>query len=131
VTGVRFVIWLLTNAAGLALAAWLFDGISFDGATWQDKALPLLVVALILGLVTMFVEPVVKFFTFPFIILTIGLLLLVINALMLLLTEWIAGQTGLPGDGGFHVDGFWVALLGSIVITLVTGFINLAVDHED
>lgn len=128
----KIVTWLLTNAVAVAVAAWLFDGIWFDGPTsgsaeWKDKLLPLLLVALILGLVTVFVEPVVKFFSFPFIILTIGLFLLVINALMLLLTEWVAGKA----DIGFHVDGFWPALWGALVITVVTGFIDLIVDDDD
>jgi putative membrane protein len=124
---VRFVTWLLTNAAAIAVAAWLLDGIRLEGATWQDKIVPLLVVALILGLVTMFVEPVVKLLSLPFIILTIGLFLLVINALMLLLTSKIADSL----DVGFHVNGFWTALWGSIIITLVTGFIDIAVLDED
>jgi len=120
---VRFVTWLLTNAAAVAVAAWLLDGITLKGADWQDKIGPLLVVALILGIVTVFVEPVVKVLSLPFIILTIGLFLLVINALMLLLTSWIADKA----DVGFHVEGFWTALVGSIIITIVTGFIDVAV----
>jgi putative membrane protein len=121
--GVRFVTWLLTNAAAIAVAAWLLDGIRIQGTDWQDKILPLLIVSLILGIVTVFVEPVVKVLSLPFIILTIGLFLLVINALMLLLTSWIAEQA----DVGFHVSGFWTALVGSIIITIVTGFIDVAV----
>ena len=117
----KFLAWLLTNAAALAVAAWFLDGISFEGADWQAKILPLLLVSLILGLVTMFVEPLVTFLSIPFIILSIGLFLLVINAGMLLLTAWLADQV----DIGFHVDGFWNALFASIVITLVTGFINV------
>jgi putative membrane protein len=93
----------------------------------QDKFPTVLGVALILGLVNFFVEPVVKFFSIPFIVLTIGLFLLVINALMLLLTAWIADRSGLD----FVVDGFVSALLGAIVITLVTGFINVAVLKDD
>jgi putative membrane protein len=120
---VRFVTWLLTNAAAVAVAAWLLDGITLKGADWQDKIPPLLAVALILGIVTVFVEPVVKVLSLPFIILTIGLFLLVINALMLLLTSWIADKA----DVGFHVEGFWTALVGSIIITVVTGFIDVAV----
>lgn len=119
----RFITWLLTNAAGIAVAAWLLDGITVEGADWKAKAVPLLVVALILGLVTVFVEPIVKVLSLPFIVLTIGLFLLVINALMLLLTSWIAGQA----DVGFHVEGFWTALIGSLIITIVTGFIDIAV----
>lgn len=120
----RFVIWLLTTAAGVAVAAWLLEGISFDGTDWQDKVLPLLGVSLILGLVTTFVAPVVKLLSLPFIILTLGLLLLVINALMLMLTAWLADAF----DLGFTVDGFWAALLGSVVITLATWAIELVLD---
>lgn len=123
----RFVTWLLTNAAGVAVAAWLLGGISFEGDRWQDKIVPLLLVALILGLVTVFVEPVVKVLSLPFIIVTIGLFLLVINALMFMLTGWIADKV----DIGFSVDGFWVALLGSIIVTIVTGFIDIAVLEDD
>ena len=128
----RFVTWLLTTAAAVAVATWLFDGIYFTGpssgtAEIRHKLLPLLLVALILGVVSMYVEPVVKFFSIPFIIVTIGLFLLVINALMLMLTAWIAGQAGI----GFHVDGFWTAVWGSLVITLVNGFIDVAVLEDD
>jgi putative membrane protein len=128
----RFVTWLLTTAAAVAVATWLFDGIYFTGPSTgaeeiQHKILPLLLVSLILGAVSVFVEPVVKFFSIPFIILTIGLFLLVINALMLMLTAWIAGQI----DIGFHVEGFWTAVGGALVITLVNGFIDVAVLEDD
>jgi putative membrane protein len=125
----RILAWLLSNAVALAVAAWLLDGISFDGPSSplgeevQEKIVPLLLAAAIMGLVSVFVEPVVKLLSLPFIVLTIGLFLLVINALMLMLTAWIAGLLGI----GFHVDGFWAALLGSIIITLVTGFIDVTV----
>ena len=128
----RFVTWLLTTAAGVAVATWLFGGIYFTGPTsgqaeLDHKILPLLLVALILGIVSSFVRPVVTFFSIPFIILTLGLFLLVINALMLLLTAWIADGVGI----GFHVDGFWNAVGGSIVITLVNwGTAALAKDDD-
>jgi putative membrane protein len=129
---VRFVTWLLSTAAALAVATWLVDGIYFTGPTsgaaeFKHKVLPLLLVALILGVVSSFVKPVVTFFSIPFIVLTIGLFLLVINALMLMLTAWIAGGVGI----GFHVDGFWTALWGSIVITVVTWFIDVAIVRDD
>jgi len=132
VSRVRFVTWLLTTAAAVAVATWIFHGIYFTGpssgsAEIQHKIGPLLLVALILGVVSMYVEPVVKFFSIPFIILTIGLFLLVINALMLVLTAWIADQVGI----GFHVEGFWTAVGGSLVITLVNSFIDIAVLEDD
>ena len=116
----RFVTWLLTYAAGLAVAAQLLDGIRFTGpshgqAELQEKILPLLLVALILGLVSTFIEPILKLISLPFIILTLGLLLLVINALMLMLTARLADAF----DLGFRVDGFWNALVGSLIVTVV------------
>jgi putative membrane protein len=129
---VRFVTWLLSTAAAVAVATWLFGGIFFTGpssgsAEVQHKILPLLLVALILGAISSFVKPVITFFSIPFIILTLGLFLLVINALMLMLTAWIAGQI----DIGFHVEGFWTAVGGALVITLVNGFIDVAVLEDD
>jgi len=117
---VRFVSWLLSTAVAVAVATWLFDGIYFTGPTsgWDEvkhKIVPLLLVSLILGLVSMLVKPFVTFLSLPFVVLTLGLFLLVINALMLMLTAWFADALGI----GFHVDGFWAALGGSIVITLV------------
>jgi len=129
---VRFVTWLLSTAAAVAVATWLLDGIYFTGPStgWDEvkhKIVPLLVVSLILGVVSAFVKPVVTFFSIPFILLTLGLFLLVINALMLMLTAWIAGALGL----GFHVDGFWNALWGSLIITFVNWFIDLSVMRDD
>lgn len=118
---VRIVSWLLTNAAGLAAAAWLLDGIAFTGpsqglAEVQQKAVPLFLVALLLGLVSAVVKPLLRLLSLPLIVLTLGLFLLVINAAMLVLTSWLAGLW----DIGFSVDGFVTALLGAVVITVVT-----------
>ncbi len=117
----RFLAWLATNALALAVAAQLFDGIRFVGPSGgqreiEEKLVPLLLVAGILGLVTAVVKPIVTLISIPAIILTLGLFLLVVNAAMLLLTGWIAEQL----DIGFRVDGFWAAVGGAIVITVVT-----------
>jgi putative membrane protein len=129
---VRFVTWLLSTAAAVALATWLLEGIYFSGPTHgseeiKHKLVPLLVVSLILGVVSAFVKPVVTFFSLPLVVLTLGLFLLVINALMLMLTAWISGGLGI----GFHVDGFWAALGGSLVITFVNWFIDLSLLRGD
>lgn len=128
----RLLTWLAGTAAALAVATWLMDGIRFSGPTsgtaeLQHKIVPLLLVALILGAISSVVKPVVTFLSIPFIILTLGLLLLVINALMLMLTAWIAGQVGI----GFHVHGFWTALGGSIIITLVNWGLGVTVLKDD
>ena len=123
----KILSWLVTTALAVAAAAWLLPGIRFDGVDGPfleevaDKAVPALVVALIIGAVSLIVEPLVKLLSLPFIVLTLGLLLLVINALMLMLVGWLAGVL----DLGFHVDGFWAALVGSVVITVVTWLLRL------
>ena len=112
----RFVTWLAVNTLALGAAVWLLDGITLTGGDDTDKFLKLVLVGAIFGLVTSFVRPIVTFVSLPLVVLTLGLMLLVINALMLMLTSWIAGTV----DLGFHVDGFWVALLGSIVISIAS-----------
>ena len=121
----RFLSWLVTTAIALAVAAWLIDGIRFTGPTHgseeiKHKLVPLLVVALILGVVTSFVKPVLTILSIPFIIVTLGLFLLVINAMMLKLTSWLADKL----DIGFLVTGFWPAVGGAIVITIVTWIVD-------
>ena len=92
------------------------DGITFGGADAQDKLVPLLLISLIFGVINMFVKPILTILSIPFIIITLGLFLLVINAGMLLFTSWLAEQF----DIAFHVDGFWVAVGGAIIITIAT-----------
>ena len=123
----RLVSWLIVNALALGAAVWLFDGITLTGGTDTEKAVKLVVVGAIFGLITSIVRPVVKFLSLPLIVLTLGLMLLVINALMLLLTSAIAGSV----DLGFHVDGFWVALFGSVVISVASMVLEAVLPGDD
>ncbi len=112
----RILTWLIVNALALGAAVWLFDGITLTGGTDTDRFVKLVVVGAIFGLITSFVRPLVRLLSLPLIILTLGLMLLVINAFMLMLTSAISESL----DLGFNVDGFWVALFGSIVISLAS-----------
>ncbi len=67
-----------------------------------------------------------KLLTLPLLVLTLGLFAFVVNALMLLLTSWICDVLDLP----FKVEGFWSALLGALVISVVTFLINLVLPDE-
>jgi putative membrane protein len=116
----RFLIRVLFNAAALGIATWLFSGISLTGGSDQEKVLTVLLVALIFGVVNAIVKPLFRIVTIPIILLTLGIFLLVINALPLMFTSWLAGVFGL----GWHVDGFWTALWGSIVISIVSFILN-------
>lgn len=117
----RFVISVLVDALALAAATWLLGGIDVTGASETERVVTLVLVAVIFGVVNAVVRPVVKLLSLPFIILTLGLLIFVINALMLLLTSWLSEQLGL----GFHVDGFWTAVLGAIVVTVATWILEV------
>jgi putative membrane protein len=118
---VTLIVRLLASAVALAVAAWLVDGISVGPGTDTERALTLLGVAVIFGLVNAIVRPVLRLLTLPLVVLTLGLFLLVLNALMLLLTEWIAEQF----DLAFQVDGFWSAVLGALIVTVVSFLINI------
>ncbi len=117
----NLVIRLLANAVALAVAAWVVGGITLQGSTTGRRILTLLIVAAIFGVVNAVVKPVAKLLSLPFIILTLGLLIFVINALMLLLTSWISDGLDVP----FHVSGFGSALLGALVITLVSWLLSV------
>jgi putative membrane protein len=112
----KFVLWLVVNAAALGVAVWLFDGITLTADTTGSRIVTLLVVGAIFGVVTSVVRPIVNVLSIPLIVLTLGLFLLVTNALMLLLTSKLADTFGLD----FHVDGFWTAVFGAIVISIAS-----------
>jgi putative membrane protein len=123
---VRLLVRLLATAVALAVAAWLVDGISVGPGTGTERALTLLGVAIIFGLVNAIVRPILRLLTLPLVVLTLGLFLLVLNALMLLLTEWIAEQFSLA----FQVDGFWSAVLGALIVTVVSFLINIVLPDK-
>lgn len=110
---------LATNALGLLVAAWIVPGFHLRVAGGHPRAddwVALVIVALIFGAVNVVIRPVVLLLALPLQILTLGLFTYVVNALMLLLTSWIAQGMGL----GFRVDGFVPALLGALIISLVS-----------
>ena len=117
----KFIIRWAINAVALYVAIWVVPGIVLSGA-WTD----ILWLALIFGLLNALVRPVLKFLTCPLIILTLGLFTIVINTGMLLLTSWIGQTFGF----GLTVDGFWQAVLGSLVISLVSVVMSMIFRDE-
>jgi putative membrane protein len=112
----KFLAWLVVNAAALGVAVWLFDGITLTADSTGGRIVTLLIVGAIFGAVTSVIRPIVNVLSLPLIILTLGLFLLVTNALMLLLTSKLADTFGLE----FHVDGFWTAVFGALVISIAS-----------
>lgn len=121
-TPVRLLLRWVASAVAVGLAVYLLPGLEWDG-----RIETLFVVALILGLVNAIVRPVVKALACGIIVLTLGLALFVINALMLYITGYIAGHLGY----GFHPRDFTSALLGSLVISVATWFLSLLIKDRD
>ncbi|SEG44808.1 putative membrane protein [Actinacidiphila yanglinensis] len=123
----NFVVKTLANAGALGVAVWLLKNITLTGSSKAREALTLILVALVFGVVNWLVKPVVKVLSFPLFILTLGLITLVVNALMLLLTSWLAGQLSLK----FHVHGFWTAVLGGLIVSIVAWALHVVLPDED
>ena len=100
------------DAAALAVAAWIFSGVSVGGSTGT-----LILAALVYGLLASFVKPVLKLMTFPLAILTLGVAWFFVAMFVIWLTDAIVG--------GFRVDGFWT-LVGATVVVWAVG---AAADH--
>lgn len=108
------IIRLLINAAALMLAAMVISGIHMEGWT------TIVVVAVIFGLVNALIKPFVFVASCCLQILTLGLFTLVINALMLYVTEWAAQQL----DADFEIDNFLSAFLGALFISVVSALLS-------
>lgn len=109
----QLITYLLVNAFAIFVAAQVLSGVHVD-SFWTA-----IVVAIFLGIVNTIIKPILVFLTLPITILTLGLFTFVINALLVLLVTKIVP--------GFHVDGFWWALLFSLVIAVISAFLNALV----
>ncbi len=110
------LIRLVINALALWAASAIVSGIELSGDDTTGKVVTLLVVAAIFGLVNTLIKPILKLFTLPLFILTLGLITFVINALMLWLTGGIASALNV----NFSVEGFWAALFGALIVSFVS-----------
>ena len=113
---------LAVTAVAVWLAVYFVDGLDFDGS-W----VALVIIAAVLAALNMFVKPVVKLLSLPFVILTLGLFLLVINAVLLAVVLAISDAA----DLGLTSDGFGATFVGAIVISVVTWVGELVTGYED
>jgi len=115
----------LATAASLWVAVWLVNGLEFDGEWYQ-----FLIAAAIMGLANMIVKPILTFFSLPLILLTLGLFLLIVNALVLQLVVWLSGpdvfDLGLTSTGFF-----WATFWGSVVISVTGWVLGLVTPDND
>jgi putative membrane protein len=106
-----FIVRLVINIVAILIISYLFPKM-----IWVEGFLAALVAAFLLGIVNTIIKPILVLLTLPLTILTLGLFLLVINGLMLWLVSALVS--------GFHVSGFWGAVFGSILISLVSWLLS-------
>lgn len=116
--GVRFVIRVLVNAAALWVAAQIVPGIGLSGDIWQ-----ILLIALVFGIVNAILKPILKLLSLPALIITLGLFAIIINTALLAITAGLMEN--------LTIDGFWSAVLGSLVISVVGAVLNAIIPDPD
>ena len=118
------IIRLVITAVSLWIATLLISGIELTADSWAGKIGTLLAVAVIFGIVNAVLRPIIKVIGCGFYVLTLGLIAIVVNGLLFMLTSWIAEQFDLP----FHVDDFWPsAVLGALLVGVVSWLLNALV----
>lgn len=121
------LIRLATTAVALLIATMVLPGITLEGTT-PKKAITLIAVAAIFGLVNAVLRPIIKTVGCFAYVVTLGLVALAVNGALFLLTSWIAGRLDLP----FHVDEFWpTAVIGALLVSIVSWALNLIVSDGD
>jgi putative membrane protein len=122
----RVIVHVLITAAALAVATAVVPGIELLAGTTLARAVTLIVVALIFGVVNAVLKPIIKTVGCVFYILTLGLAGLVVNALLLLLTSWVAGKLSEP----FHITSFWPAFWGAIIVGVVSWVLGIVLGER-
>jgi putative membrane protein len=126
------IIRLLITAVSLWISTLLIHGIRLTTDSVPGKIGTLLAVAVIFGIINAILRPIIKAIGCGLYVLTLGLIALVVNGLLFLLTSWVAGKLDLP----FHVDNFWPsAVFGALLVGIVSWLLNMLVpdggDRED
>ncbi|MEU4565763.1 phage holin family protein [Micromonospora sp. NPDC023956] len=121
------LIRLGSTVVALWLATLLIPGIALHSDSATETVTTLVVVSVIFGVVNAVLQPIIKTVGCGFYLLTLGLIALVVNGLLFMLTSWIANQVGLP----FEVDGFWpAAVLGALLVSVVTWLLGALLDRD-
>ena len=126
----NFIIRVVVNGIALWVAAWLVSGVNLgeEGADTTTNVLTILLVATIFGVVNAFVKPIITFLSIPFVVVTLGLFLVVLNALFLELVAWISGLFGLA----FSIDEFWWdAIWAAVIISIVSWALSILLPEDD
>ena len=121
----NFLIRWIVTAVAVGAAVWIVPGISSVG---PNATIAVAAMALILSLINVSLKPVLQALSLPITILTLGVFYLVVNAFLLELAAWAA--SGLFGSG-IVIDGFFPALLGSIIVSIVSAIVNSMIGNNE
>lgn len=123
----KFLLKVVINAVAIWVATLVLDGLNVvSGDDTGQRVLVFLLVALLFGVVNAVVKPIVKLFALPLYILTLGLFTVVVNAAMLWLVAWLSEKS----DYGLRIDNFWTALIGALIISIVSFVLSLVVRDD-
>jgi len=119
---------VVINAFAVWIATLVIPALSVGNGSIGHRVLSLVVVGALFGLINTFIKPLVKLFTLPFYVLSLGLISFVVNALMLKIVEWLSGKIGITFDAGPF---FWSTIGAAVVITFVSLILNLLLPDGD
>jgi putative membrane protein len=124
----QLIVKVVVNAVAIWVATAVVPGVEVSGDGVARTILTLAVVGAIFGLVNALVKPIVKLFSLPFYVLTLGLFAFIVNAFMLEIVSWLSDKL----DISFHIDDFfWSAIGAAIVVTFVSMVLNLVLPDGD
>ena len=119
---------VVINAFAIWIATLVVPQVDVGDSTLGNRILSLLIVGALFGLINTFIKPLVKLFTLPLYLLTLGLFTFVVNALMLKIVEWLSGRIGITFDAGPF---FWSTIGAAVVVTFVSMILNITVPDGD
>jgi putative membrane protein len=119
---------VVINAFSIWIATLVIPRVTVDGGSIGHRVLSLLIVGALFGLINTFIKPVVRLFTLPLYLLTLGLISFVVNALMLKIVEWLSGKIGITFDAGPF---FWSTIGAAVVVTFVSMILHVTVPDGD
>jgi putative membrane protein len=124
----QLIVKVVVNAVAIWVATAVVPGVEVSGDGAARTVITLAVVGAIFGIVNALVKPIVKLFSLPFYILTLGLFAFIVNAFMLEIVSWLSDQWNIS----FHIDDFfWSAIGAAIVVTFVSMVLNLVLPDGD
>ena len=119
---------VVINAFAIWIATLVIPAVTVDGGSLGHRVLSLLIVGALFGIINTFIKPIVKLFTLPLYLLTLGLISFVVNALMLKIVDWLSSKIGITFETGPF---FWSTLGAALVITFVSMILNVAIPDGD